>query len=86
MLQMWSDDYESVIAEDLDDVKRILVEDLHMSAECFEPEHWSAVDPETDVPLQMEDGDKQDATPRVETRKAREWCALKGRGYFGGTE
>ena len=73
-LKMFTDDYEFVIAESVADVKAILVE-LHYSPECFDPDHWTAMDESRDFTY-VDDANVE------RTKTVREWIDAVGRGYF----
>lgn len=74
-LQVWTDDEEFVIAVDLAGVRRILVDEMHLAIEYFNPAAWKPVADDQPITITMEDGDKVSDTPRTETKTAREWVA-----------
>ena len=79
-LQMWEIGEEYVIAESIDDVKKILFDEMSCSPEDYEEgiEDARTLNPESTFRF-----DHQGARG-VEERTVKDWIEINGRGYFAG--
>lgn len=94
-LKVWTNDTDTVIAEDLADVRKI-IEEMYGSWEEFDREDWHAYPDDRVLRIVDDEGDLRErgfATTtnpltghEVVARTCAEWIASEGRGFLCSTE
>ena len=82
LLKVWTDGTDTVIAEDIRDVQRVM--EHHAASWESEDDDWRVVANDKVIRIRVESNDE---TPdRVVIKNAAEWIAEKGRGFLCSTE
>jgi hypothetical protein len=81
-LKVWTNHTDTVIAVDVDDVKRVCTE-TYGAGEPFDPDEWK---PRVDRPLTINFDDHPPDAPAKVTKTNAEWIASEGRGLLCSTE
>lgn len=86
MLGLWTNEFETVVAESENDAKDLLVKLglYELDTEEIEGDGWRLMSDNEDYTLIVEI-DEAPYTQRM-TKKAKDWCVYNGRGHLGSSE
>lgn len=92
-MNVYYNDYDTIAAEDLDDLKRMLL-DGFISEDEFEADEWRERDPDSSLTIWFYTAEEVPGQASVEIRDERffatmrssEWAAFFGRGMICSTE